>query len=108
MDADEDAAAKTAGAVFRALFAEELGLVLEVMEDNVGRVMSVYKDAGVPVVTLGKGATHTTANIRVGGKLVVSQDVRILRDVWEQTSFELEKLQANPATVEEEQLTLRD
>lgn len=79
-------------AIFRALFAEELGLVLEVMEDNVTKVVAAYKEAGVPTIILGKGTTNTTANIRVGGQIVLSEDVRILRDIWEQTSFELEKL----------------
>ena len=35
------------------LFAEELGLLLEVAEDNLEKVQSMYKDASVPCSLIG-------------------------------------------------------
>lgn len=41
-------------------------------------------------------------SIRVGGEDVVSGSVANLRSVWEATSFQLERLQCNPACVKQE------
>ena len=42
----------------------------------------------------------------VGGKSVLADSMVALRDVWEATGFELEKLQAAPACVAQEQASL--
>ena len=44
--------------------------------------------------------------ISVGGKAYISDDTARLRDVWEATSFELEKLQCAEECVAEEQMGL--
>ena len=44
--------------------------------------------------------------MRVGGVEVVSEAMTTLRDIWEDTSFQLEKLQANPACVSQERCGL--
>ena len=41
--------------------------------------------------------------IRVKDKVVVEEKMVDLRDVWEETSFQLEKLQSNPKCVKQEQ-----
>jgi len=43
----------------------------------------------------------------VNGELVLSNTTAALRDMWEETSFQLEKLQTNPACVANEQKLLQ-
>ncbi|MGD8441401.1 MAG: phosphoribosylformylglycinamidine synthase, partial [Holophagae bacterium] len=85
-----------------ALFAEELGLVIEVDRDDVERVRSVFRSAAVPSVEIGRTAAEPVVRITVSGATVLDEDVRSLRDLWEATSFELDRLQADPACVAEE------
>ncbi len=89
------------------LFCEELGLVLEVHAENVDRVLEAYRDAGVPCLEIGTVTADTNVTIRCSGVESFSGDMRDLRDVWEATSFEIDRLQANPTLVEQEREGLR-
>ncbi|XP_075034901.1 phosphoribosylformylglycinamidine synthase isoform X2 [Mixophyes fleayi] len=66
------------------LFAEELGLVLEVPE-----------------------AAYEQVRVCVSGEEVLCEEVGTLRSLWEETSFQLERLQANPSCVSQEEAGLR-
>ncbi|XP_014667917.1 PREDICTED: LOW QUALITY PROTEIN: phosphoribosylformylglycinamidine synthase-like [Priapulus caudatus] len=90
------------------LFAEELGIVLEVDELDVSRVMEAYGDVSCSVV----GSCNSTENpsmckICVNGELVIMETTASLRDLWEETSFQLERLQTNPTCVDRERAALR-
>jgi phosphoribosylformylglycinamidine synthase len=91
-----------------ALFAEELGLVLEIGDDDLRSVVQVFADADVPCVAIGASRSDERVRVAVNGEAVLDADIRDLRDVWEATSFELDRLQANPACVDEERRGLRD
>jgi hypothetical protein len=56
-----------------------------------------------PFVPIGKAEKEPTVRIRSGGDLVLEEDARNLRNNWEATSFELDRLQANPDCVDEDQ-----
>ena len=86
----------------QALFHEELGLVLEVMDDDVENVLATYADRDVPCRVIGRPRATADVRIRYGGQVVLEGDVRELRDLWEETSFELERRQANPVCVAQE------
>ena len=45
--------------------------------------------------------------VKVNGELVLSNTTSALRNVWEETSFQLERLQTNPACVFNEQKLLQ-
>ncbi|MFQ6045038.1 MAG: phosphoribosylformylglycinamidine synthase, partial [Gemmatimonadales bacterium] len=90
------------------LFAEELGLVLEVEAENEERVIGVLRDADVPCYPIGRSIEEPRVSVRCGGSIVVDRDMRELRDLWEATSFELDRLQANPECVAQEREGLRD
>ena len=45
--------------------------------------------------------------VSVNGAVVVDEDEKALHDLWEATSFELDKLQSNPACAEQEQEGLK-
>jgi phosphoribosylformylglycinamidine synthase len=46
--------------------------------------------------------------INIDGETVLSEDMRVLRGMWEETSYHLEKLQANPECAEEEREAVYD
>jgi hypothetical protein len=88
------------------LFAEELGLVLEVAPEKEAAVLAAYAAAGVPAAAIGASRADQTVELRVGGAAAVSGTTPALRDVWEATSFQLERLQAAEECVEAEQAGL--
>ncbi|KAK3749117.1 hypothetical protein QZH41_016634, partial [Actinostola sp. cb2023] len=92
------------------LFAEELGLVLEVAQQNVDEVLGTYESNGVSCSVVGQtGVTGADAqvSIKVDGTVVLQEKMVDLRDIWEATSFQLERLQCNPRCVEAEEEGLR-
>ena len=89
------------------LFSEEIGLVVEVSPANEAGVLDTFRRAEVPCVAIGRTTKEKAARIRCAGGDVLNEDVRDLRDTWETTSFELDRLQANQDCVEEERTGLR-
>lgn len=85
-----------------ALFAEELGLVLEVAAADEAAVLATYAAAGVPCAAIGATAAGQDVSLSVGGQQQVGGTTPALRDVWEATSFQLERLQAAEENVEAE------
>ena len=66
MDLPENATAPHGA--FAALFAEELGLVLEVDPDNEAEVRSTYEAQGLSAVTIGATSADRGVSIAVGGE----------------------------------------
>ncbi|MFH1719641.1 MAG: phosphoribosylformylglycinamidine synthase [Planctomycetota bacterium] len=92
--------------LFESLFAEELGLVLEVLPANMEHAVEILNnfgfDYGRNMAVLGRAAKEPGISVKYLGKTVLDADMRELRAIWQQTSFELDKLQANPACAEAE------
>ncbi|MCU0303972.1 MAG: phosphoribosylformylglycinamidine synthase [Thermoanaerobaculales bacterium] len=86
-----------------ALFSEELGLVLEVDEDDLETVLAHFLDHDVPCAVIGRTTAEPRVTVRIGGETVLDDEMRALRDLWEATSFELDRRQADPAHVAEEE-----
>eukprot|EP00730_Choanoeca_flexa_P003895 TRINITY_DN11535_c0_g1_i2.p1 TRINITY_DN11535_c0_g1~~TRINITY_DN11535_c0_g1_i2.p1 ORF type:complete len:1023 (+),score=324.49 TRINITY_DN11535_c0_g1_i2:223-3069(+) len=87
-------------------FAEECGLVLQVAHDQIDQVLAAYNDAGVTATKIGvvSGfAAEAQISVAVAEQEVLTAKMVELRNVWEATSFELEKLQSNPHCVGQEQ-----
>jgi phosphoribosylformylglycinamidine synthase len=89
------------------LFSEELGLVIEYLPENETEIISVFKNFSVPYQTIGKTLSEKRLKINFQTQYavhstVLDEDMRVLRAIWEETSYQLEKLQANPECVEEE------
>ncbi|KAB1266424.1 Phosphoribosylformylglycinamidine synthase, partial [Camelus dromedarius] len=93
------------------LFAEEPGLVLEVQKPDVAQVLTRYWDAGLHCLELGHtgdAGPHATVRVSVNGAVVLEEPVGQLRALWEETSFQLDRLQAEPHCVAEEEQGLRE
>jgi len=90
------------------LFSEELGLVLEVSSEAEAEVLAAFRQANVPCIAIGSTTNGTSVTVRYNGEKVLRDDLRYLRDLWEATSFQLDRLQANLECVEEEERGLRE
>uniref|UniRef100_A0A7N6BYI4 Phosphoribosylformylglycinamidine synthase n=1 Tax=Anabas testudineus TaxID=64144 RepID=A0A7N6BYI4_ANATE len=91
--------------VMELLFSEELGLVLEVSESHVKTVRQRYSDAGVECHHIGRTCgfgPEAMVSVRVDGQEVLREKLPNLRALWEDTSFQLERLQANELCVQQE------
>ena len=93
--------------VLHVLFGEELGLVLQVAGAHATAVAETFARHSVPLVKIGKATTDGEINIQINGRHALRDRMVELRDVWEATSFELEKRQCNPECVSLEQRSLR-
>ena len=91
------------GGTLSALFAEELGLVLEIDEDDLDDAIAVFLENDVPCLAIGRTIAEPRIRIGVGGEEVLDEDMCVLRDLWEKTSFQLDRRQADPGCVAEEQ-----
>jgi phosphoribosylformylglycinamidine synthase len=94
------------------LFAEELGIVLEVLDENVNTVCQAYTEAGLicnKIGNTGIPGQEGIIKVSVNDDVVLKDKMTSLRDVWEATSFQLARLQSNPkcVVVEESSLSTR-
>jgi len=95
------------------LFSEELGLVVEYFPENENEIISTLKSFSLPYQIIGKTlkekqikinlVTHHASHITV-----LDEDMRRLRALWEETSHQLDMLQANPECVLEEKEVIYD
>ncbi|XP_029939692.1 phosphoribosylformylglycinamidine synthase [Salarias fasciatus] len=96
--------------VFELLFSEELGLLLEVSQTDCDRVREAYQSAGVECLTIGRTCgfgPDAVVTVAVDEQEVLKAPLFQLRAMWEDTSFQLERLQANEQCVAEEEEGLR-
>lgn len=89
------------------LFAEELGMILEVSYEVEEKVKNIFAKNGVPCTRIAQTREDAAVTVSYGDEVVLENDIRDLRDVWEKTSFDLERLQANQKCVDMEQSGLR-
>ncbi|MGO9611888.1 MAG: phosphoribosylformylglycinamidine synthase [Dissulfurispiraceae bacterium] len=94
--------------VMSLLFSEELGIVIEFVAEAESEIFSVLEYYGVPSQIIGKSLSEKTISIRYEGELILSEDMKALRALWEETSYRLDLLQANPECVAEEKKVIFD
>ncbi|XP_076446013.1 phosphoribosylformylglycinamidine synthase-like isoform X2 [Babylonia areolata] len=108
--ASGDAGSQTASPM-EILFAEEVGLVLETRKEDSETVMEEFRKSGVDChhigSSIGSAASASQVKISVNNIQVLDAPMCELRDTWEETSFVLERRQANPHCVQEEQEGLK-
>jgi phosphoribosylformylglycinamidine synthase len=84
------------------LFSEEPGLVVECLPGAVKEIGLLLAKANVQYGMIGRPTAARRISIRLGGRIVLSEDMRALRQTWEETGHRLERLQANPKCVAQE------
>ena len=108
-----------------ALFSEELGWFIEVdplgetpLDPNgssngssgssrVESVLAAFSDAGVPAYLVGESRHERSLSVSVGGRPLLDAPLSLVRMWWETTSLRLDRLQAAPACVYDDALTMR-
>ena len=88
--------------VLEALFAEELGLVVECGWEHLAAVQQRLEQAELPFTVMGTSTEKEAITIHYNGELVLDDPMLILRQWWEETSYQLERLQINPDCAEAE------
>lgn len=84
------------------LFNEEPGLVIEIKKENVNKVKEAFAKNNIPVYEIAKTIKQDKIVIEKNGTVLLDEPMTALRDMWEETSYRLELLQANPECVKEE------
>ena len=90
------------------LFSEELGLVIEYLPDEEATILALLENAAVPHHVLGKSTVDKKITVTMNGQYVLSEDMRVLRDIWEETSHRLDLMQRNPENIREERKNIYD
>ncbi|XP_010416277.1 PREDICTED: probable phosphoribosylformylglycinamidine synthase, chloroplastic/mitochondrial [Camelina sativa] len=93
--------------LFETLFSEELGLVMEVSKKNLDAVMEKLRGFNVTAEIIGNVTDSPLIEVKVDGITHLSEKTSFLRDMWEDTSFQLEKLQRLASCVEMEKEGLK-
>src|SRR5690606_32321641 len=87
-----------------ALFAEELGAVVQLRADALDEARALFAAAGLAdcVAVVGRPVAEPRVRIRHGERLVLDEAPRDLRDAWWQPSHRLQGLRDHPACAAEE------
>lgn len=91
-----------------ALFAEELGALLQVPADRVEAVLAVFDAHGVQAVEVGTVVADRTLTFRMGGEVVLEGDAVDWHRTWAETSFRMQSLRDDPECAREEFEALTD
>jgi phosphoribosylformylglycinamidine synthase len=88
-----------------ALFAEELGAVLQVEHADLGRVREVFAAEGLgdALSVLGAAAPGEHIVIRRGARVLIDDRRPRLRGIWSETSHRMQTLRDDPTCADEEQ-----
>ncbi|KZV28375.1 putative phosphoribosylformylglycinamidine synthase, chloroplastic/mitochondrial-like [Dorcoceras hygrometricum] len=93
--------------VFHTLYAEELGLIIEVGKQNLEEVLRKLFNFGISAVIVGEVTTSPDVELKIDGIVHLNEKTYVLRDMWEETSFQLEKFQRLASCVELEKQGLK-
>ncbi|XP_023939163.2 phosphoribosylformylglycinamidine synthase [Bicyclus anynana] len=88
-----------------ALLNEELGVVIEVAQSDLEYVLNEYNKQGVKAKLVGKTGAYgmdSKVVVKVNGELVLNTKLINVYRMWEETSYQLECLQANSDCIKQE------
>ena len=80
------------------LFSEELGIVVESTDIS---LLEKFTN-NLPIYYIGRTNSNKNITVCFNDEEILSNTVENVRNLWEETSFELEKLQCNPECVRQE------
>lgn len=90
------------GTMMASLFSEELGVVLEIREDTLDEVKNTLDFSGVIYEEIGYSTVEPQILIDYNNETVLQENMLELRQIWEETSHQIERLQMNPDCADEE------
>jgi phosphoribosylformylglycinamidine synthase len=91
-------------------FNEELGLVLEIDKNEKKEFEKIIKKYHLDKIThkLGESGVNKKIQIQYNGEEVLNEDMCKLRQIWEETSYQIEKIQMNEEKATEERENIFD
>lgn len=89
-------------------FAEELGLVIECNKIDLKDVLNIFESFHLSPKLIGETLKEKKILVRYNSNIVLEEDMRILREWWEETSYQIERLQMNPKCADEEKKNIFD
>ncbi|MCG5053049.1 MAG: phosphoribosylformylglycinamidine synthase [Myxococcales bacterium] len=96
------------GSTLGALFAEELGAVVQVPLSAVAEVQAAFAGTGVKVRDVGTPLPEDRVVVQSGGQVIFESSRSALRAAWSETTFHMQSLRDDPACAEEEQAERTD
>ncbi|HVP78433.1 MAG TPA: phosphoribosylformylglycinamidine synthase [Thermodesulfobacteriota bacterium] len=90
------------------LFAEELGAVVECDSNNIPRVLDVFDSFHLPSTVIGETTDEKKILVTYGSQKMLESDMPVLRSWWEETSYQIERLQINSQCADEERKNIFD
>lgn len=85
------------------LFAEELGWVVECSDDDADEIVDLCESYGISANIVGSTLIGDgIVQVFCDSEMVIETEMPILRQRWEDTSYQLERLQMNPECADEE------
>jgi phosphoribosylformylglycinamidine synthase len=90
------------------LFSEELGLVIECSLENLQQVEMAFQEKKIPCRVIGRTTADRQIRIAFNETTVLSESMQGLRQAWEETSYQLERLQTDPDCAAEEKQNIFD
>ncbi len=90
--------------VLAALFAEELGVVIQVLESNLSNVEAIFEHAGLAHICHRISAPQSDAQLRIthSGEVIIDESIIDLQRAWAQTSLQMQSLRDNPECAQQE------
>jgi phosphoribosylformylglycinamidine synthase len=83
-------------------------MVIEYLPKDEKNLLSRLQKARLPFRVLGATTVGKRIKVKAGGRIVLGENMRTLRSIWEETSHRLERLQANPGCVAQEKRNIHD
>ncbi|NWF93192.1 MAG: phosphoribosylformylglycinamidine synthase [Syntrophaceae bacterium] len=93
---------------FERFFAEELGAVIECHNKDVRRVLEILDSFHLRSTLIGETIEEKKIHVTYNGQDILESDMRILRQWWEETSYQIERLQMNSQCADQERKNIFD
>jgi len=90
------------------LFAEELGAVVECHVNDVRRVLEILYSFRLNPSIVGETTEEKRILMTYHSQKILEADMRVLREWWEETSYQIERLQMNSQCADEERKNIFD
>lgn len=90
------------------LFSEEPGLLIEVEREKLRKVIALVEEKQIPYTVIAETIVDNLVRITSGKEVIFCEEMTKLRDLWEETSYRIDRLQANPDCVDEEKKVIYD
>ena len=90
------------------LFAEELGAVIECNSSDAPNVLEILGSFRLRSTIIGETTEEKKILVTYNSENVLQSGMSILREWWEETSYQIERLQMNPQCADEERKNILD